>query len=269
MRCVAYCTSTALDSNELINHLKSKYSVTRFREVLHIKYPSSAADQNERDVFCFPFGAVVIWGLPESEDEAVLQEIRPYEQKHLDIIEQDVFSYLYGEQAKIEDDEIVLPEKDVVTKLAFSHGIAQSVKLSVFEQTIQRTIHLTRELPELLAQQGSIKLSRKDIRKMMGRLFIDRSSINLHQELLDTPEFFWEHADVEPYYALMAHYLDRERRVSVLNQRLRILQELFDMLAGELNHQHSSRLEWTIIWLIVIEVALHVITDILRIVPNG
>jgi len=62
---------------------------------------------------------------------------------------------------------------------------------------------------------------------------------------------------------LVAHYLDRERRVSVLNQRLRIVQELFDMLAAELNHQHSSRLEWTIIVLIVIEVLLHVVTDMI------
>lgn len=51
--------------------------------------------------------------------------------------------------------------------------------------------------------------------------------------------------------------------MSVLNQRLRIVQELFDMLAAELNHQHSSRLEWTIIVLIVIEVLLHVVTDMI------
>ena len=141
--------------------------------------------------------------------------------------------------------------------------MAYSTPQKLLEQTIQRTIHLTKELPELLAQQGSIKLSRKDIRRMMGRLFIDRSSINLHQELLDTPEFFWEYSDLESYYSLVAHHLDRERRVNVLNQRLRILQELFDMLAAELNHQHSSRLEWTIIGLIVIEVLLHIVTDIL------
>lgn len=262
MRCVAYCTSTSFDIVRLLSYLKSKYSVTRYREVLHIRKGNTP---DEGDVFFFPFGAYVCWGLDEDEEKEVLQEFSPFEVQKIEVLEEDVFYYSYGDAAKIYDDEITLPDRDVLTKLAFSHGVAQSVKLGVFEQTIQRTIHLTKELPEFLERQGSIRLSRKDIRRMMGRLFIDRSSINLHQELLDTPEFFWEHADLEPYYAQMAHYLDRERRVIVLNERLRIVQELFDMLATELNHQHSSRLEWTIIWLIVIEVFLHVMKDIFKI----
>lgn len=276
MRCVAYCTSTAFDMSRLLSYLKAKYPFTRYREVFHIQLPSKG--QNEGDVFFFPYGAIVCWGLEESQEQILLPEIREFEQQHLEQIESDVFSYIYGPPpsnannqnpvvlAKIEDDEIILPDHDVLTKLAFSHGMAQSVKLAAFELTIQKTIHLTRSLPELLEKTGSVQLSRKDIRRMMGRLFIDRNSINLHQELLDTPEFFWEHSDLEPYYAQIAHYLDRERRVSVLNQRLAIVQELFDMLATELNHQHSSRLEWTIIWLIVIEVFLTVMKDILRII---
>ncbi len=80
--------------------------------------------------------------------------------------------------------------------------------------------------------------------------------INLHQELLDTPEFFWEYPELEPIYKLTAHYLDRERRVNVLNQRLTVLKEMFDMLNDQYNHKQSAQLEWTIIWLIVIEVIL-------------
>jgi len=264
MRCVAYCTATAFELNGLIAYLKSNYAVVRFREVLHVQLDPT----KESDIFFFPYGSVVCWGLDPTLEHQLLSNIRPFALQQVDPIEDDVFSYAYGalgQQAKIEEDEIILPERSALAKLAFSHGMAQSVKLAVFEQTIQKTIHLTRDLPEFLAQKGNIQLSRRDIRKMMGRLFIDRSSINLHQELLDTPEFFWEHSELEPYYALIAHYLDRERRVSVLNQRLLILQELFDMLAAELNHQHSSRLEWTIIWLIVIEVVLHIATDILNV----
>lgn len=261
MRCVAYCTATAFDTAGLLGYLRSNYTVSRYREVLHIQLRPTDAD-----VFFFPYGSLVCWGLEIEEERQILAAVREFEQQHVEPVEDDIFTYEYGTQPKIQEDEITLPDQEVFTKLAFSHGMAQSVKLAVFEQTILKTIHLTRELPELLALQGNIQLSRKDIRRMMGRLFIDRSSINLHQELLDTPEFFWEHSDLEPLYAQMAHYLDRERRVNVLNQRLLILQELFDMLAAELNHQHSSRLEWTIIWLILIEVMMHVVTDVFRLI---
>lgn len=94
----------------------------------------------------------------------------------------------------------------------------------------------------------------------MGALFLDRSSINLHVDVLDTPEFFWEHPELEPMYLDVANELDIQNRGQVLNQRLDVLRELFEMLGNELNHQHSSRLEWIIIWLILIEVIITLLT---------
>jgi uncharacterized Rmd1/YagE family protein len=64
----------------------------------------------------------------------------------------------------------------------------------------------------------------------------------------------------------MANYLDLESRVEVLNQRLGVIHELFEMLGNELNHQHSSRLEWTIIGLIVMEVILTLLRDVFRVI---
>lgn len=254
MRCSAYCNATRFDTSKLFEYLNRRYNAQRIREVIHMNL-------EERDVFFFPYAAIVCWGLEENQEKNLLSEIKEFEYMIAEPCH-DIFTYSYGDTARVKDDEIVLPNKDILTKLAFSHSISQSVKLDTFEQTIQQTVDITRELPELLAVRGKINLSGKEIRRMMGRLFIDRHSINLHQELLDTPEFFWEYTDLEPIYNLMAHYLEIERRVNVLNQRLTVLKELFDMLNNEINHKHSSRLEWTIIWLIVIEVALALSSDI-------
>jgi len=262
MRCTAYSLATSFNSNKLYEYLKSRYGASRFREVISMQIGKTDTPTPEGYVFCFPYGAIVCWGLEQTQERSLINEIKDCEMQPIEIPAEDLFTYTYGDEASILDDELVLPNTDLATKLSFSHGLAQSVKLDSFEQIIQKTIHLTRELPELLAKDGEINLSRKDIRRMMGRLFIDRSSINLHQELLDTPEFFWNHSELEPYYNLVAHYLDRERRVNILNQRLKIIQELFDMLNVELNHQHSSYLEWIIIALIVVEVVISLIADV-------
>ncbi len=208
---------------------------------------------------------MVCWNLDKPSCRELLNELKAFEYQPIEDICDDEFTYEYGYTLEVDDDNITLPDHGVLTKLACSHALAQSVKIDSFEQTIQKTITITKELPEVLASRGRINLNGKEIRRMMGRLFIDRHSINLHQELLDTPEFFWEHADLEPTYSLLAHYLDRERRVNVLNQRLTVLKELFDMLNNEINHKHSARLEWTIIFLILIEVVIVLWRDVFNI----
>ena len=97
---------------------------------------------------------------------------------------------------KIVEDEIILPNLDVLSRLAISHGLAQSVKLGTFESALRKTFNHTKHIPEDLAKHGRISLSRKEIRRKMGELFIERNSINLHVDVLDTPEFFWEYSEL-------------------------------------------------------------------------
>ena len=48
------------------------------------------------------------------------------------------------------------------------------------------------------------------------------------------------------------------RRVGLLNRRLDILQELYNMLSDQLDNSHSQKLEYFIIYLILIEVVITV-----------
>src|SRR4051812_20231771 len=96
MRCVAYCTSTAYDTIGLLGYLRSSYKVNRYREVLHIQSGGS-----DSDIFFFPYGAVVCWGLNIAEEHKILHEIREFELKHVEPIEDDVFTYEYGSEGAV------------------------------------------------------------------------------------------------------------------------------------------------------------------------
>ena len=258
MDCLAYCTAGAYQIKPLFEHARARFKATLFREVLHVEIPLL---DGAGDLFCFPYGASVFWGIPAPDTLEILHELQPFEKLKLDEIETDEFTFNYGEQAKVAEDEIILPNRDTMTKLAFSHGLAQSVKLGNFETKTLKTFHSAQHIPEDLATKGKISLSRKEIRRKMGELFVERSSINLHVDVLDVPEILWEYPELEPYYRLIANYLDVQPRVEVLNKRLEIIHELFEMLGNELNHQHSSRLELTIILLIVIEVVVTIMHE--------
>lgn len=263
MDCLAYCTASAYHIKALYDRFKQVgATVNLYRDAIHFVVPGETIG----DIFYFSYGAAVFWGISKERCYPYLEQIKDFEEQPVEEIEKDEFTFIVGDSPKIIEDEIILPNMDVLSRLAISHGLAQSVKLGTFESSLRKTFNHTKHIPEDLAKHGRIPLSRKEIRCKMGELFIERNSINLHVDVLDTPEFFWEYTELEPLYAMTANYLDLETRVEVLNQRLDVIHELFEMLGNELNHQHSSRLEWTIIVLIVMEVVLTLMRDVFRVI---
>ena len=75
-------------------------------------------------------------------------------------------------QCRILNDEVALKTTDPNEKLAISFAIATSSKLDVFEHRVEETIKETKHIPEDLASTGSIRYSKTDISKLIGRLFI-------------------------------------------------------------------------------------------------
>jgi uncharacterized Rmd1/YagE family protein len=264
MRCTGYCTAASYDLPRLFQALQAQSPTHLYRDVVHTYTKEDRRIRN--DAFYFQYGVIVFWGYSEAEEHAALEALKEFERESLAKPEIDEFVFSYGEAMKIEEDEIILHNKGTLTKLAISHGIAQSVKLTIFEETVHKTIDHSKHIPRELSLKGKIPLSRKEISRKMGQLFIERSSINVHAEMLDTPEFFWNHPELEPFYRRTAHYLDINKRVEVLNKRLDVIHELFEILSTELNHQHSSRLEMIIIGLIVIEVVLGLLRDVFHII---
>jgi len=236
----------------------------------------SAATAGEKafDAFFFPFGVFVCWGVSDKEIEALQEELLEFEVKPLDpddvTVSQEEFDFRYDSKIYIDrlKDEIILNDDfsrsdDVDAKCAISHGLSLCVKLSVFEAEIEKTIQGTKHLPEELALDGSIHMSDQDISKIIGEIFIQRNSVNLHLDVLDMPDFFWERPELEPLYKLTRSYLDLNKRVDILNRRLDVLKELLEILKDQLNTQHASKLEWIVIWLIVLELCISLIWNVL------
>jgi uncharacterized Rmd1/YagE family protein len=269
MKCISYCTADSYRVKELIKYLnENNFNPELYDDVVHIRIYNKAADDYPGDVFIFPIGCVIFWGVREEVRNQILDFIQLYEIDSFPLHAQDTATYIYnsGEKTHIheEEDKINLETDDVLIKLSMSHAFAQSVKLIHFEDSVMETIKNSRYLTEELAKYGKTSLSRKQLSQKIGTLFVERNSINLHSDSLDTPEFFWRKPRYEPYYIMAAAYMDITTRLQILNRRLDVIHELYDILSEELKHLHSSRLELVIIYLIVIEVVLVLLKDFLQ-----
>lgn len=56
-------------------------------------------------------------------------------------------------------------------------------------------MEVTRELPEALAAHGRVSISRKQIARLIGQVFLQRSAVNLLGSVLDVPDYFWSAPD--------------------------------------------------------------------------
>lgn len=207
----------------------------------------------------FPYGTVVHWHVGLDEQLKLRALLQCFAERPHEEIEEEAYTYsIDGEQNRILQDHIELQSGEPMLLLALSHAMAQSIKLSQFEANAIKTIESTRHLPQSLAREGKIKLGRLAIAKIRGQLFLTKSDIILNYDLLDTPEFFWEHTEYEPVYAIAANYLEIRQRTDVLSKKLETIHELLEMLADEQKHQHSAILEWIIIWLIAVEIGISI-----------
>mmetsp|Transcript_22848 Transcript_22848/g.58202 ORF Transcript_22848/g.58202 Transcript_22848/m.58202 type:complete len:461 (-) Transcript_22848:496-1878(-) len=265
-RVTFYCVAESFDRKKLEELLKLTYppgTVLSYPDVFYVEYIKGMGDQPGGDIFFFDYGVVACWGLTKSQEMTIVRglarqcHVQPLPDRE---VETDEFQYNFTttEKPHVQNDAVTLHKRyanDHKMKLAVSYALAQSTKLSVYEQRVVDIVLETKNLPEALAERGEVDIAATDIAKLIGKVFIQKSAVNLLSSVLDTPEFFWHAPDsFQTLYQRVVEYLELPVRVELLNSRFSVLQEMLDMLRDHQNNYHNVRLEWIVIWLIVVEV---------------
>lgn len=144
------------------------------------------------EMFVFSYGVVVFWNFTERQEKDILADLtfsehetgislvsRPQEE---DDFEMEELHFEYSplvERPRVFNDMITLRSGDHMIKLAMSHAIAQSTKLSFFEERMSQTMLDAQHVPKHLALTGQLGMSRKEIVMILGRLYKERVAVNL------------------------------------------------------------------------------------------
>ncbi|KAJ8409700.1 hypothetical protein AAFF_G00217590 [Aldrovandia affinis] len=215
-------------------------------------------------MFFFREGSVVFWNVEEKTMKQVMRileqhEIQPYEVA-LVYWENEEITYTLGEgSSKLHRGNFLLnadlePDQAVLEKFAFSNALSLSVKLAIWEVSLDNFVESIQFIPEMLKSGKRVKLSRAEVMQKIGELFSLRHCINLSSDLLITPDFYWDRENLEQLYDKTCQFLSINRRVKVMNEKLQHCTELADFMKNHLSEKHGLRLEWMIVILIAIEV---------------
>ncbi|KAL8735235.1 MAG: hypothetical protein Q9181_002911 [Wetmoreana brouardii] len=279
------------------------YDTGLYPQVVHIELPNHTPSRRPEgsgpstgDVFIFPSGTVVAWDVPESTMSFLVNRtlLPAAQEPHPDQLEEEDLEYTEDptrDTSAIKGDMVILGTKPqqqqqasdlassstsdpvgwpetrnidtVLTKIAFSSGLARSTKLAVLETLLATYLTSTLSIPRLLALGGRrLPFTRSFILQKTGQLLLLRAQLNLYSELTDSlPDLFWDskyELGLEGYYDMVGRALDTNVRIKVLNEKMDYAQEIASVLRQQLSERHGVRLEWIIILLITVEVGFAV-----------
>ncbi|KAI1249211.1 hypothetical protein MGN70_008822 [Eutypa lata] len=226
---------------------------------------------NNGDIFVFPYGTVVSWGMPPDalETLATKQLVRAAENPHIDRMELEDLEYITDETrdtSYVKGNVVVLGTKKQETendrrdttfaKVAFSSSLARSPKLAVLETSLMEYFQGSKAMLDWLERGLQDKLSAKLVLKKTGELLSLRAQLNHYSDITDhLPDMFWDsESKLEDYYNQIGAEMDVRSRISILNRKIDYAHETVSVLREMTTERHSTRLEVIIILLIAVEV---------------
>lgn len=249
--CEQYNLAKILDRNSL------GVQVLIPNEILHFKY------NEKHDVLILENGTVVGWGIDEHTveskilplfNEAMVSKYEYPESEDMDYLEVENAieeSQLISETIIINAEE---QEQMFLDMAAFSSGLSRSTRLAILENALERHIAQTRKITESLSLGQKLSITEKELLRLTGRLFLLRGKLNLYSELIEIPDLYWSEPNLEHIYKSVSSNLDISPRISILNKKLDYATDESRALMQTLNEEKGTRLEWIIIYLIMIEV---------------
>lgn len=225
--------------------------------------PNDKAPVNVREalqtgeLIILPYGVVVLFNFSPQDEDAIVEDVIASGSVRgvRKVYESETFHYCYDPDVpapRIYNDFFTFRTANHLLKLSLAHAIAQSTKMSEFEENMQHTLELTAHIPRELAQTGELLVSRRGALRMSGRLFKLRVDVNLTSDVLDTPDLFWNEASLQALYDAIREYLEIDERAQTLNERLAVANDLLEIIHEHLNNNAMSKITWIIIALIVV-----------------
>jgi uncharacterized Rmd1/YagE family protein len=224
------------------------------------------------DCFIMEIGVIVCWGCTRPELGMLAGYLKKYVENIHEISSQamyeDDFVYIPASLrgpgsggtrlSYIRGDVIYLSTDSALERLAYAYAIAQSTKLDGYEDQVSKAIAVVKDIPEKIVKSGEVGMTSLELNQRIGELYIHRSNLNLHSDILDMPNCLWDLDVVSSVYRLCRKYQDIEKRLQILNHRLDVMKDMYEMVQSELNIKDYTRLELTVVLLIVVEVIIDV-----------
>ena len=206
----------------------------------------------------YDFGAVVFVGFARHECEPLVRRLRELlpPEPHAPLTERFLVEVRPDMPAQVLFDRVVIPELTVPALDIIGLLLAQSVVLGYYEEDADDIVKQTDRMTLQLTTTGQIPSRNRTLGRFIGSCMTTRSDIIKSLALFDKPDSTWDDPHLDRIYNAPRTELEIDDRFRALEKRLGLIQDNLVLFVDLLHNRSAWRLEFTIILLIVFEIAL-------------
>jgi len=222
-----------------------------FQDSDELYYKSS----ENKFIYIFHYGMVSFFNMNASEIASVLEEIKPFCNTYIsEKLSEDIQIEVRENSLKVEYNNVILPElNDEMIRLVMLNT-SQSVALDRYADITEELLIETHEHTKYLENKGKLDISGNKLKRFIGRVLNIKNKISENLYIFDSPDSTWENEQLNKLNQELKISFDLKDRYRLIHERIEIIKENLELFKDIMDHKESSRLEWIIIILIVIEV---------------
>lgn len=206
-------------------------------------------------VVLFRYGVAVFFGMQRSQEDQCIEELVARIRKPLEAPEREDAVIRRSLRDHVSDGVFFLKDFDADRLSLVATVLAKSVILAHYEGTVKATFDQIEPLARSLTKHR-VRRPQKDLLGLIGETLLVQTRTIGRSEVTEKPEVLWEQPELEPLYARLHDEFELNERQVALEHKLEVISKAAQTALDVLQHTRSLRVEWYIVWLIVIEIVL-------------
>jgi uncharacterized Rmd1/YagE family protein len=206
----------------------------------------------------YRYGAVVFFDAPLVSQQKFLKELRPYIRHLYENPEiEELQITISSEAPESEANGVLTLKNSAVERLQIvAAALSKSVALAQYEADVAVNFDRIEPFAIRLEQSGRGGRNMRLLLRHIGRALLDELKMVARVEVIDRPELLWDHPDLEQLYLRLEDEFELQERAAILDRKIELISRTVETVLDLLQKRRSVRVEWYIVILIVIEIAL-------------
>jgi uncharacterized Rmd1/YagE family protein len=212
-------------------------------------------------VFVYPFGAMVLYNVPDAERESHVARLRAARPGLTDAnaVEELTVREEAVEHPDVRDGALVVVRLTFEGASVVAMTLAQSAAMDYYERIVDEMFSRSDHLVERLEKEGRVPLTTRPLHRFIGFAIGTRNEVLSILHLLDKPDAVWEDADADLIYRELRAEFDLSDRYLALEHKLRSVQEALELVLDMSRDYRLVLLEISVVLLIVAEIVLSLV----------